>query len=153
MTERFEQAPVHAPQIHRDQVRKSNSIPYISQLLMVTGFVIEHGGHEDTAIAAVLHDAVEDAGGTSTRAEIEARFGAPGALLVACADNLHILVDHGVSREAVWSNFSVGRSEQAWFHHEFLRPASARPDAALGLLAELRRVDEALHGPAIPHVE
>ena len=51
-----------AHQLHADQTRKGTTIPYIGHLLAVTSIVIENGGTEDEAIAALLHDAVEDAG-------------------------------------------------------------------------------------------
>ena len=45
---------------HRDCVRKGTSIPYISHLLAVSALVIEHGGTEVQAAAALLHDVLED---------------------------------------------------------------------------------------------
>ena len=45
---------------HRDCVRKGTSIPYISHLLAVSALVIEHGGSEVQAAAALLHDVLED---------------------------------------------------------------------------------------------
>ena len=45
---------------HRDCVRKGTSIPYISHLLGVSALVIEHGGTEVQAAAALLHDVLED---------------------------------------------------------------------------------------------
>lgn len=47
----------------------------MAHLLAVTAIVLEHGGNEDEAIAALLHDAVEDQGGAKTREEIRRRFG------------------------------------------------------------------------------
>jgi (p)ppGpp synthase/HD superfamily hydrolase len=73
--ERFEQALVYASQLHRKQIRKVSGIPYISHLLGVTALVLEDGGDEDQAIAALLHDAVEDQGGDKIRQEIQAKFG------------------------------------------------------------------------------
>ena len=67
MTSRFEQALMFAAQLHRKQRRKGSSIPYVSHLLAVASLVIEHGGDEDEAIAALLHDAIEDQGGAQTR--------------------------------------------------------------------------------------
>ena len=75
MTSRFEHALVFAAQLHREQERKGSSIPYVSHLLAVSAIVIEHGGDEDEAIAALLHDAIEDQGGAKTRDEILRRFG------------------------------------------------------------------------------
>ena len=41
----------------------------------MAALVIEHGEDEDQAIAALLHDAIEDQGGGETRDEILRRFG------------------------------------------------------------------------------
>ncbi len=75
LSTRFEEALVFATQLHARQTRKGTTIPYISHLLAVTAIVIEHGGNEDEAIAALLHDSIEDQGGASTREEIRRRFG------------------------------------------------------------------------------
>ncbi len=75
LRERFEDALRYAAQLHASQVRKGTGTPYISHLLAVASLVIEAGGDEDEAIAALLHDAVEDQGGTAVLGEIEARFG------------------------------------------------------------------------------
>jgi len=72
---RFDEALVYAHQLHASQTRKGTTIPYIGHLLAVTAIVIENGGTEDEAIAALLHDAVEDAGGADTRKDIRRRFG------------------------------------------------------------------------------
>ena len=72
---RFDQALLYASELHRNQVRKGTDIPYIAHLLSVTALVLEDGGSEDEAIAALLHDAVEDQGGQATLAEIRRRFG------------------------------------------------------------------------------
>ena len=71
----FEEALVFANRLHANQTRKGTSTPYIAHLLAVTALVIENGGKEDEAIAALLHDAVEDQGGQETRNEIRRRFG------------------------------------------------------------------------------
>lgn len=48
---------------HKNQIRKdSGQTPYLSHLLSVSALVMEVGGSEDEAIAALLHDAVEDVG-------------------------------------------------------------------------------------------
>ncbi len=75
LTERFEQALVFAAQLHKEQRRKGSGVPYVSHLLSVAGLVIEHGGDEDEAIAALLHDAIEDQGGDEAREEVRRRFG------------------------------------------------------------------------------
>lgn len=73
--ERFDQALAFAAALHRHQTRKESGVPYVAHLLAVTALAIEHGADEDQAIAAVLHDAVEDQGGLPTAAAIRARFG------------------------------------------------------------------------------
>lgn len=60
LTDRFSLALTEAERLHRNQLRKGTSIPYISHLLAVTAQVLEHGGDEDQAIAALLHDSIED---------------------------------------------------------------------------------------------
>ncbi len=72
---RFEDALLYAAKLHREQRRKGGDIPYVAHLLAVTSLVLEHGGDETEAIAAMLHDAIEDQGGASTREEIRQRFG------------------------------------------------------------------------------
>lgn len=87
LTDRFRRALVYAATVHGDQLRKGTSIPYVSHLLIVTGLVLEHGGSEDETIAALLHDAVEDAGGPSRLQDIRTRFGSVVADIVhACSD-------------------------------------------------------------------
>lgn len=76
LSARFTEALVFAAQLHRAQKRKGPAeVPYIAHLLTVAGTVIEHGGTEEEAIAALLHDAVEDQGGLSTRETILRLFG------------------------------------------------------------------------------
>jgi GTP pyrophosphokinase len=86
-TERFSAAVAYATHLHAAQRRKGSDIPYIAHLLSVTGIVLQHGASEDEAIAALLHDAVEDQGGQPTLAEIERRFGPSVACIVeGCTD-------------------------------------------------------------------
>jgi (p)ppGpp synthase/HD superfamily hydrolase len=75
LTERFEFALVYANRLHAHQVRKVGGVPYITHLLSVAALVLESGGNEDEAIAALLHDAVEDQGGAQTREAIRQQFG------------------------------------------------------------------------------
>ncbi|MBX9258314.1 HD domain-containing protein [Desmonostoc muscorum CCALA 125] len=75
LTERFESALIYATRLHANQTRKISGVPYISHLLSVTALVLEAGGTQEEAIAALLHDAVEDQGGKSTREEIHQLFG------------------------------------------------------------------------------
>jgi len=75
LTARFEEALIYATQLHASQSRKGSATPYVAHLMAVTALVLENGGNEDEAIAALLHDAVEDQGGAATREEIRQRFG------------------------------------------------------------------------------
>lgn len=87
LSTRFDDALVYASELHRKQVRKGTDIPYISHLLAVTAIVLEHGGTEDEAIAALLHDAVEDQGGPETRETIRKSFGNNVVAIVdGCSD-------------------------------------------------------------------
>jgi (p)ppGpp synthase/HD superfamily hydrolase len=83
--ERFGDAVRWAIELHGDQVRKGTAVPYVSHLLAVAALVLEGGGSEDEAIAAVLHDALEDT--DATAGDIEERFGSDVAqMVVACTD-------------------------------------------------------------------
>lgn len=87
LTERFDEALSWASQLHREQTRKGAGAPYISHLLAVTALVLEAGADEDEAIAAVLHDAIEDQGGPAVREQIRRRFGdRVTALVDGCTD-------------------------------------------------------------------
>jgi (p)ppGpp synthase/HD superfamily hydrolase len=82
ITQRFLGALTLALDLHRLQLRKGTTIPYASHLLAVTALVLEHGGNEDQAIAAALHDAVEDQGGQPTLDRIWSQFGPQVARLI-----------------------------------------------------------------------
>ncbi len=82
LSQRFLEAVELALRLHGAQRRKVWGGPYVGHLLRVTGLVLEHGGDEEAAIAAVLHDAVEDQGGAATAEEIARRFGRPVADMV-----------------------------------------------------------------------
>ena len=85
--ERFESALGWSASLHRDQARKGAGAPYVAHLLAVCALVLEAGGDEDEAIAALLHDAVEDQGGTAVLDEIRRRFGERVAAIVdGCTD-------------------------------------------------------------------
>jgi len=87
ITERFEEALLYATRIHATQMRKGGEIPYISHLMGVTALVLENGGDEDQAIAALLHDAVEDQGGLRTLEDIRHLFGEHvSAIVEGCTD-------------------------------------------------------------------
>lgn len=75
LSERFTEALTFAAQLHASQIRKGSGVPYLAHLLGVASIALEYGANEDEAIAALLHDAIEDQGGAATREEIRRRFG------------------------------------------------------------------------------
>jgi (p)ppGpp synthase/HD superfamily hydrolase len=89
LSSRFEGALILATRLHTNQIRKGARIPYVAHLLAVTALVLEEGGDEDQAIAALLHDAVEDQGGIETLDVIRRRFGVRVAHIVeGCSDSI-----------------------------------------------------------------
>src|ERR1019366_2569770 len=101
LTDRFDRALLYATHVHGGQVRKGTSIPYVAHLLAVAATVLEYGGSEDTAIAALLHDAVEDQGGEPRLSDIRNRFGDRVADIVrSCSDSV--------------ANTSAGHAKEDW---------------------------------------
>jgi (p)ppGpp synthase/HD superfamily hydrolase len=87
LSPQFHNALAYASALHETQRRKGSHIPYVAHLLAVTSIVLEAGGSEDEAIAAMLHDGPEDRGGVETLDEIQSRFGETVAAIVAgCSD-------------------------------------------------------------------
>jgi len=84
---RFHRAFLFAAEKHSGQTRKASTIPYIAHLMGVASLVLEAGGDEDLAIAALLHDVVEDCGGAPMLKEVRRRFGSRVAEVVdGCTD-------------------------------------------------------------------
>ena len=85
---RFRRAFLFASEKHAGQARKASTIPYIAHLMGVASAVLEFGGDEDMAIAALLHDVVEDCGGEPMLKEVRRRFGDRVAKIVdGCTDS------------------------------------------------------------------
>jgi len=85
---RFNRALLYASELHAKQRRKGSDIPYLGHLLGVASIVLDYRGNEDEAIAALLHDAIEDQGGDVTRQEIRRRFGDKVTAIVdGCTDS------------------------------------------------------------------
>lgn len=163
-TDKFSDALSFAHDLHRMQRRKGKPVPYIGHLLGVAAIVIAEGGDEDQAIAALLHDAIEDQGDKTSEAQLRARFGPrvaeivaactdawetpkppwrarkeayiaafpakpAAARLVALADKTHnleeILDDHARVGADVWSRFTAGPAEIAWYYRSLERAFSA----------------------------
>jgi len=101
LTDRFDRALLYATHVHGGQVRKGTPIPYIAHLLAVAATVLEYDGSEDGAIAALLHDAVEDQGGEPRLSDIRNRFGDRVADIVrSCSDTV--------------VNSSAGQQKEDW---------------------------------------
>ena len=133
LTDRFESALIFAFNLHKNQTRKSIPVPYFAHLMGVTSLVLEAGGDEDTAIAALLHDAVEDQGGVSILEEIRQSFG----------DHVADIVDHCTDAYAIPKPPWLKRKEQ---YLAKLRLAS--PEARLVSVADklynVRTISDAL---------
>lgn len=124
LSERYRQAFDVAFDAHAGDVRKGTTTPYVAHVLAVSALVLEHGGDEDQAVAALLHDVAEDAGGERRLGEIAARFGDRVAAIV------RVLSDSLVSdptRKAPWWERKVTYLDQL---------ATAPPDALLVAAAD-----------------
>jgi len=89
LSDRFTRAVDYARVVHAGDVRKGTGVPYLAHLLSVSALVLEGGGDEDQAIAALLHDAAEDHGGWPRLDALSAEFGPSVAAIVeACSDSL-----------------------------------------------------------------
>jgi len=85
---RLQRAFRYAAEKHAGQTRKQSAVPYLSHLMAVASLVLEAGGDEDMAIAALLHDVVEDCGGMPRLREIRKQFGPRVAKIVeGCTDS------------------------------------------------------------------
>jgi (p)ppGpp synthase/HD superfamily hydrolase len=88
LTSNFARALTYAFRLHGGKLRKKTKIPDIGHILGVTAIALEYGANETEAIAALLHDAVEDAGGRKRLSDIEREFGSAVAKIVdGCTDS------------------------------------------------------------------
>ena len=140
LSTRFTEALTFAAELHRDQMRKGTSIPYVSHLLAVASLALEHGATEDEAIAGLLHDAIEDQGGAPTREEIRRRFG----------DTVTAIVDGCTDAEVVPKPPWRQRKEQYVAHIRSASPSVRLVSScdklhnARSIVADLRRHGDAL---------
>jgi (p)ppGpp synthase/HD superfamily hydrolase len=139
--ELFAKALTYAFEAHRTQIRKGTGTPYIAHLLGVAALVIEDGGDEEQAVAALLHDAVEDQGGRARLEDIRANFGlAVAAIVEACSDS------DVVGPKPPWRE----RKEKYLEHLETAPPAVLRVSAAdklynaRAIVADYRALGEGL---------
>jgi (p)ppGpp synthase/HD superfamily hydrolase len=136
----FEEALVFASRLHSGQERKGTEIPYVAHLLSVAGIVIDHGGQEDEAIAALLHDAVEDQGGAGTRVEIRRRFGDTVVdIVTGCTDAEGEPKPEWRRRKEAYVSHLVDASASVW-----LVSAADKLDNARAILRDYRIMGEAL---------
>lgn len=139
-SKRFHQALNMATELHRNQVRKGTSIPYLTHLLAVSGIVVQCGGSEDEAIAALLHDAVEDQGGAATLAVIRERFGGAVADVVqGCTDTDTVPKLKWIKRKRAYLAHLAETSESV-----LLVSAADKLDNARAILLDVR-----VHGDSV----
>ena len=97
---RLQRAFQYAAEKHDGQTRKTTAVPYLSHLMAVASLVLEAGGDEDMAMAALLHDVVEDCGGMPRLREIRKQFGPRVAKIVdGCTDSFGEPKPHWVERK------------------------------------------------------
>jgi (p)ppGpp synthase/HD superfamily hydrolase len=131
LTLRFVEALGYAAELHLRQRRKGKGQPYVGHLLGVAAIVIQHGGGEDEAIAALLHDAVEDQGGLPRLGEIREKFGERVAHIVdGCTD----------SYEVSGEKLDWGERKRAYIEKVALESADVRLVSAADKLANARDI-------------
>ena len=141
---RFLEAVAFAHRVHDGDTRKGTAIPYVAHLLSVCGAVLADGGDEDEAIAALLHDTLEDHADTVSREEIAIRFGARVlALVEVCTDTP---AGYRGGSKPPWRE-----RKTAYLEHLRRTPASElrvsvadKLDNARAVLADYRELGEAL---------
>jgi (p)ppGpp synthase/HD superfamily hydrolase len=138
LTKRFDEAFAYAHDAHADQRRNGTEVPYIGHLMGVSSIVLDDGGTEDEAIAALLHDAAEDRGGRPRLEDIRHRFGDTVARIVEdCTDSW-------TDPKEPWAE-----RKQKYVHHaRTLSPSSLRVSAAdkvhnaYAILRDLRNIGD-----------
>jgi (p)ppGpp synthase/HD superfamily hydrolase len=138
LTARFDAAFAYAREAHATHHRKGSGAPYIGHLMGVASIVIDDGGDEDEAIAALLHDAAEDSGGRARLDDIRRQFGDAVARIVEDC------TDAWTQPKAPW----LDRKRQYVEHARTLPPSSLRVSAAdkvhnaYAILRDLRNTGE-----------
>jgi GTP pyrophosphokinase len=144
LSDRFLEAFAFANRVHGSDTRKGTAIPYVAHLLNVCGAVLADGGDEDEAIAALLHDTLEDHADTVSRDEVARRFGARVLYIVeVCTDTP---ADYRGGPKPPWR-----QRKTAYLEHLRRTPAADlrvsvadKLDNARAVLADYREVGEAL---------
>jgi (p)ppGpp synthase/HD superfamily hydrolase len=131
---RFDDALLHALSLHRKQQRKGNNVPYAAHLLGTAGLVLDFGGDEAQAMAALLHDAAEDHGGRPRLAKIRKRFGADVARMVEdCTDTFEKEKPEWRPRKEAYIASLPGKRARS-----LLVSAADKLDNARAIVADLR---------------
>jgi (p)ppGpp synthase/HD superfamily hydrolase len=140
LTGRFDEAVRYAREVHASQTRKGTGTPYLAHLLGVASIVLDDGGTEDEAIAALLHDAAEDHGGRARLEDIGTRFGDSVARMVEeCTDSWETPKKPWAERKQAYAQ-----------HARTLSPPSLRVSAAdkvhnsYAILRDLRNEGESV---------
>lgn len=134
LTSRYKSAMQFAATVHDGHLRKGTQVAYLSHLMSVSALVMENGGNEDEAIAALLHDAIEDRGDVyespfrmeprtgrdALKRDIELQFGSDVLSIVRqCTDD-----------EKLWQRFSVkSKAEQLWYYEGLVEVFAERSEA------------------------
>jgi (p)ppGpp synthase/HD superfamily hydrolase len=150
MGPRFVRAVEWASSLHAGQRRKGTDTPYLAHLLTVAALVLEMGGTETEAIAALLHDAIEDAGVKPRK--IRRRFGRKVTrIVVACTETLdgHLPTSKAAKKSARRRDASTWRARKEHTIAQIADPATPRPvlrvkvadtlSNARSIVADLRR--------------
>jgi (p)ppGpp synthase/HD superfamily hydrolase len=143
LSKRFREAVDFALELHADHARKQSGVPYAAHLLSVAALAMEHGADEDVAIAALLHDAVEDRGGLPTLKRIRDRFGErPARIVLACSDSDAVDEDE----KAPWRE-----RKERYLEHLKVADADARLVSACDKLHNARSIlsDLRTEGPRV----
>jgi GTP pyrophosphokinase len=144
---RFDRAIVYALDAHRRQVRKESGVPYAAHLLGVCAIALEFGANETEAIAALLHDAVEDQGGRRRLRDIEDVFGPEVAAIVeGCTDSFETDED---AQKAPWYDRKRTYIDGLAAHSGdaiLLVSASDKLYNALATLNDLQRAGDSVFG-------
>jgi (p)ppGpp synthase/HD superfamily hydrolase len=139
-SERLIQALQAAAELHRGQIRKGTEFPYLTHLLGTCSIALEFGANEDQAIAALLHDVIEDVEPTERARAAVAEFGPEVLRIVeACTDS-------DVHPKPPWNERKkqyLGHLHEA-DHAILLVSASDKLNNARAIVTDLHRV-----GPAV----
>ena len=135
LSAKFEEALIYATRAHGNQTRKKTGIPFISHNLGVTAIALEYGANETEAIAALLHDTVEDCGGAERLRDIREKFGNGVAGIVdGCTDTYETPKPPWLERKRTYIDHLKNSDKSTR-----LVSASDKLHNTRAILAELRR--------------